>query len=604
MRIAKNASWVLLIAGCALAADSLAQPRPMVVSPAPPVARPVAVPAPAATAAPATAQPKTGPVVVPMTAPPPIRLGPGPLQGWVDLHAHPMSYLGFGGKVIAGGVDVGSFLPSDEHCNHGVIAATMEQALGNDNAIHGGWGLDNGCGDAFRNTVINNLETANHALNPPEGGHGAPAFVNWPAWNDITHQKMWVDWILRAKLGGQRVMVALAVNNKTLADGASGPGDGPDDDRASADLQTQKMKEFVARHSDFMQIAYGAAELESIVRANKLAIVLGMEVDNLGNFNRSPANDATVSAEITRLYNEGIRYVFPIHVIDNAFGGTAVYEGGFNTSNYREAGHFWNLMCATPDDGIRYQYKPDGFDLMMSVALETKLGIDGFRRPPDPPNCASTGHKNTQGLTPLGQFAIKEMMKHGMLVDIDHMSQFSAEAALAIAEGVPGGGYPVMSGHNGLRGVSAFNENNRTAAQLHRIAMLHGMFGLGDGGMDAYAWVRIYALAVSQMEIPGPQPNYGAVGMGTDLNGMVPGAKPRFGSQVSYSPFFTASSLGSKTWDYNRDGVAHYGMLWDFLKDAETAPNGKHYMDYYLNQSADYFWHTWQKAEAQRLNVH
>jgi microsomal dipeptidase-like Zn-dependent dipeptidase len=601
MSIAKNSSWVLLIISGALASDSFAQPRPVVVSPAsPPAARPAMVQSPVA---PAPAQPK--PASAPQLAPSQIQVGPPALEGWVDLHAHPMSYLGFGGKVIAGGVDVGSLLPADGHCNHKVIAATMEQALGNDNAIHGGWGTDNGCGDAFRNTVINQLETSNHALNPPEGGPGAPTFANWPAWNDITHQKMWVDWILRAKLGGQRVMVALAVNNKTLADGASGPGDGPDDDKASADLQTEKMKEFVARHSDFMQIAYSPAELESIVRANKLAIVLGMEVDDIGNFNKTPASEAMVSAEITRLYNEGIRYIFPIHVIDNPFGGTAVYEGGFNTSNYREAGHFWNIVCAAPSEGIRFQYKPDGFDLFTSLGLQAKIGIDGFRRPPDPPNCQSTGHKNAQGLTPLGQFAIKEMMKHGMLIDIDHMSQFSAEGALGMAEGVqPGGGYPLMSGHNGLRGLITANENNRTAAQLHRIALLHGMFGLGDASMDAYSWVSAYGQAVSQMEVPGPQPNFGAVAMGTDLNGLVPGPRPRPGSRVDYSPFFARSSLGSRTWDYNRDGVVHYGMLSDFLKDAETAPNGKHYIDYYLNRSADYFWHTWQKAEAQRVNVH
>lgn len=34
-----------------------------------------------------------------------------------------------------------------------------------------------------------------------------------------------------------------------------------------------------------------------------------------------------------------------------------------------------------------------------------------------------------------------------------------------------------MSGHNGLRGVVTANENNRTAAQLHRIALLHGTPG-------------------------------------------------------------------------------------------------------------------------------
>jgi hypothetical protein len=92
--------------------------------------------------------------------------------------------------------------------------------------------------------------------------------------------------------------------------------------------------------------------------------------------------------------------------------------------------------------------------------------------------------------------------------------------------------------------------------------------------------------------------------MGTDLDGLVVGHKPRAGSNVQYSPFFPRSTLGTKAWDYNRDGVAHYGMLWDFLKDAETAPGGAHIVESYLNASADYFWHTWEKCEAQRGNVH
>ena len=539
-------------------------------------------------------------------APPPAVQGTH-LKGWVDLHAHPMSYLGFGRKLIAGGVDVGSLLPADAQCHHDVVATTMEQALGNDNAIHGGVNLvDNGCGDNFRNTVINTLETTLGALHPPEGGKGAPTFPTWPAWNDVTHQKMWVEWIRRAFQGGQRVMVALAVNNKTLADGAAGTGDGPTDDKASADLQTQKMKEFVARHSDFMAVALGPAELESIVNAGKLAVVLGMEVDNIGNFNTvKPLNEAVVKSEIQRLAALGIRYIFPIHVIDNSFGGTAVYDGGFNTSNYREAGHFWNLTCASTPEDIHYQYKPDGFDLFMSVGVQAKLGIDGFRQPPTPPNCGHSGHKNSAGLTPLGEFAVKEMMKAGMMVDIDHMSQFSAERVLTIAEAVPGGGYPLMSGHTGVRGWHGNrDENKRTAAQLHRIAALHGMFGLGMGGMDAYEWMAEYQEAVNLMNIPGPTPNYGAVAMGTDLNGLVPGARPRVGAKVSYSPFFPMSRLGNREWDYNREGVAHYGLLNDFLKDAATAPNGPHLVESYVNGSADYFWHTWQKCETQRLNVH
>ena len=43
----------------------------------------------------------------------PIRVeGPLPLNGWADLHTHPMSHLAFGGKLFHGAPDVGSLLPA------------------------------------------------------------------------------------------------------------------------------------------------------------------------------------------------------------------------------------------------------------------------------------------------------------------------------------------------------------------------------------------------------------------------------------------------------------------------------------------------------------
>jgi hypothetical protein len=74
------------------------------------------------------------------------------------------------------------------------------------------------------------------------------------------------------------------------------------------------------------------------------------------------------------------------------------------------------------------------------------------------------------------------------------------------------------------------------------------------------------------------------------------------------------STTDGRTWDYNVDGVAHYGMFADFVKDVRTAPpnqaispnqcmNGKDLVDNHLMRSADYFWRMWQKIEAQRLQV-
>jgi hypothetical protein len=57
----------------------------------------------------------------------------------------------------------------------------------------------------------------------------------------------------------------------------------------------------------------------------------------------------------------------------------------------------------------------------------------------------------------------------------------------------------------------------------------------------------------------------GAVAFGTDLNGLVKGPKPA-GSRQLYTGWLPPSRSGSKTWYYDTDGVAHYGMLADFVR--------------------------------------
>ena len=522
------------------------------------------------------------------------------LKGFVDLHTHPLSNLAFGGKLVYGGVDVGSLLPADPNCNHNVRATSMPQALGHDNSTHGGWGTDNGCGDSIRSQVIHALQQANKAADPPDDAYGANGFKDWPLWNDITHQKMWVDWIYRSYQGGLRVMVALAVNNKTLGDATAGPGDYATDDKSSADLQIRETKAFVQRHANFMEVAYSSADVERIIKSNKLAVVLGVEIDDIGDLNTVRNLGASnVTAEIDRLYSEGVRYIFPIHVIDNPFGGTAVYEGAFNMSNYHITGNFWSLECANPADGITYQYQPDGFDVAVALVKATKLGIDVFRNPPDPPNCpAGDGDENTKGLTRLGEFAIKEMMRHGMLIDIDHMSQKSANRALDIAEGAPTSplGYPLFSGHNTPRGLGGDSENQRTSKQYARIAKLGGMAGVGTAGRDAYEWLHLYQMVVQSM-------HQQSEALGTDINGLVKGMPPRQGSHISYSPFLPKSSLGGKQWDYNTDGVVHYGMLPEFLMDAKTGPSGTYLIDNNLMYGAETFFEAWQKCESLKSKV-
>ena len=98
-----------------------------------------------------------------------------------------------------------------------------------------------------------------------------------------------------------------------------------------------------------------------------------------------------------------------------------------------------------------------------------------------------------------------------------------------------------------------------------------------------------------------------------------PGTLPRFtdiynpSNAANDNPFLPAlgrSTTGFRTWDYNLDGVAHYGMYADFVKDVRTAPSGgalrtsgRDLVDNHLLKSADYFFRMWQKIEAQKSNV-
>jgi microsomal dipeptidase-like Zn-dependent dipeptidase len=537
-----------------------------------------------------------------MQAPPPLLPdASGRLRGFVDLHTHPMANLGFGGKLLYGGPDIGSLLPADPDCHHNVRATSEQQALGHDKSTHGGHDFfSNPCGDELRKAVIHGLQSGLHGADESEDAYGYPTFAEWPVWNDLTHQKMWVEWIRRAYFGGLRVMVALAVNNKTLGDMTAGPGDYATDDKSSADRQIQEIKSFVGRHHDFMEVAYKSADVHRIVAANKLAVVVGVEIDHIGNFqtvqNRAVPTEAQVKGEIHRLYNEGVRYIFPIHVLDNAFGGSAAYVNLFNVSNVRETGHAYDLVCASPADHITYRYSNSdlGVELVLAQLAKSGFAITSISSPKCP---AGIGEKNKLGLTPIGVVAIKEMMRLGMLIDIDHMSQAAADQALHLAVTF---NYPVNSGHNGVRGALGAETQNERAFrpdQYATIGRLHGMAGVGSGGLTAPEWLRLYNDVIHAMGSGNI-----VAGFGTDTNGFAPGMPPRH-SSVRYTRDFPASRDGRKTWDYNRDGVAHYGMLWDFLQDVRSLPGGAVMVDNNFMYGADYFYRTWQTAESRAASV-
>lgn len=524
-----------------------------------------------------------------------INTGTSDLRGLVDMHAHPMAHLAFGGKVLFGGPDSDSLMPAGTlMCNASAVRASgVSEALGTCYSVHGGWdAIDNGCGDEIRREVLGGVQNGIPGAPPPTAHltphpEGWEAFDRWPQANDVLHQVMYVDWLERAYQGGLRVMVALAVNNRTLALGVS--GNPPYDDKTSGDAQIAEMKHFVGRH-DFMEIAYSPDDLRRIVGDDdRLAIVLGVELDDMGNltFDRIGTNTrlahSTIENEIQRLHGLGVRYFFPIHTTDNLFGGSALYTPTFAVANRHQTGEFFQVICADESDGINldFQWQSSADDLGVFV----KLGYSGADQPL--PSGCKAGHKNKKGLTDAGRVALDELMRLGVLIDVDHMSNRMLRDTLDHT-----GDYPLVSGHSSLRDPDdpESSERSLTPAEYAELGERGGLAGVGwalgaEDFADAVAAVRATGVAVA---------------LGTDANGLspLPGARPVCftGECVSYSDDFPRSTFGERTWDYNAHGVAHYGLMPDFMRDvAGLSQTGR---DAVFEQmgAAEAFARTWERS--------
>lgn len=113
------------------------------------------------------------------------------------------------------------------------------------------------------------------------------------------------------------------------------------------------------------------------------------------------------------------------------------------------------------------------------------------------------------------------------------------------------------------------------------------MFGLGSDGVNSSIYLELY---IAASELIGR----GRVSFGTDLNGLVKGPPPG-NSGTFYKLFFPMSKTGDKAWDYTKEGVAHYGMLADFLRDMYLMESGA-FIKGNIMRNAEYFAQMWEKA--------
>ena len=440
---------------------------------------------------------------------------PEPLYGMADTHSHPFSNLAFGGALLWGS-------PFDEE--RGINAAlawgdyTWDFATETEDFL---W-------EFVRNIYVDEFPFLDHLLpegfslptiptangfmihtspmallmallNDEGGAHsveGPPSFDNWPSWDTTMHQQLYYKWLQRAYKGGLRLMVMLAVNNEVSCRLSMsirwgfGCEDMPAVDRQ---LQaTRDLEKFIDLENDGMEngngwfkIVYSPQEARDAIRAGKMAVVLGIEVDALfGCKLEDDCTDAHIEAQIKDYYeNWGVRHIFPMHLHDNAFGGAAIYHWLWPWANMIATNRPMVLdPCGDlpADSEEKYNYVPiadSGYPPFYENVLVAIEEGSGHYRPVFERLGAWCNRKR---LTPKGSFLISKLMENKMIIDVDHMSVETLNDVFTIAESEL---YPLISGHSFLfdkplteRGnEGARTENHRTLDQIKRIRNLGGI---------------------------------------------------------------------------------------------------------------------------------
>jgi hypothetical protein len=203
--------------------------------------------------------------------------------GFADIHTHPMAQMAFGGEIFWGQTD-----------------GPIETALAWCTPAHGPGGT--GTGSVEGDILMTFFESTGYGSGLGHLVGGYPQFDGWPKFTTLIHQQMYIDWIRRAYDGGLRLLVAHAVNNELLAYEYNGKA--PYDDVTAVETQIAAMKTLATNHASWMQVAYSSAEARSIIQQNKLAIVLGVEVDSIGNWkDASTVTQADITSYLNHLHD-------------------------------------------------------------------------------------------------------------------------------------------------------------------------------------------------------------------------------------------------------------------------------------------------------------
>ena len=302
--------------------------------------------------------------------------------------------------------------------------------------------------------------------------NGWPDFQYRPAFDRGDYTKIYDAWLKRAHQGGVRLMSGLAVNNwmfaatlfKRLFKGDSGVWD----DQSVSKAQIIAMKTWAGRPdvASWLGIATTPAEARRLIHENKLSLVLGIEVDLLGNFVEREmgisgtrilpgdlnARRRLIATELDQLIAAGVRQVTPIHYVSEPWGGAAIFNRWFNEQNRLFTGK--NVVAESGGAwGIRYRINNDQWGTADASAREFITGQSRGIAEDESWGRVSGGHVNSAGLSPTGEILLEEMAKRGMIIDVEHASYKTADGFFHVAKSKLNS-YPIISSHTDMGQLS------------------------------------------------------------------------------------------------------------------------------------------------------
>ncbi len=502
-----------------------------------------------------------------------------PVRGFIDAHTHITSNEFMGGKVVHG----------DPFHRWGVPYALRDSKYS-----HG----PNGSLDLIGNIY------AFGKLDFRYDTRGWPDFPWWPNTTQLTHTGYYYKWIERSWLSGQRMMVVYLVENEVLcrAQRTINPiatiGN-ECNEMESVRFQAKRLRQmqdyidaqYGGPGKGFFRIVSSPEDARRVIADGKLAVVMGVEVSELFNCGElDGCSISKVEQGLNELFNMGIRSLYIAHKFDNLLSGAILEEGFINVGEALSTGHYYQTAECYADTGGKRMSAGLPFvgDLPFLSDLLAQAGV----YPSYDQNIEN--HCNVRGLSSLGVYLVNRMIDQGMLIEIDHLSADAVTRVVDIAE---------ARNYSGVISTHSYTHNARNGdlhVNFRRMLNLGGFASpYNSDATNMMSRVGRYLDAIEST------PFVRGVGIGTDMGGLGGQAGPRgnAGSDPLLYPFTSEFGLtfdrqvsGNRTFDLNRNGLAHYGMVADHIQDMRIR-SGKRVYEAVMN-SAEAYLTMWERAAA------